>query len=183
MSDIETLLKSIIDLLDVLSYLFISSTSGIFLHLHDEFELAVQEALRPLCGTNKKLPSWVTSELIAYARLYLAIPTILYLSWGYRILPSILVLVVHLADSLKHIVSKYWSDLGRDNHDSAENRNDMSTESFPTFFKNVATDNSDFGKLMVLLPILMLKILVIDNSYELQKLSQQIRQKGCNHYA
>jgi hypothetical protein len=182
MSDIDTLLKSIIDLLDVLSYLYISSTCAIFLHLHGEFESAVQEALRPLCGTKKKVPRWLTVEFIAYARLYLAIPTILFLAWGYRILPSMLVLVVHLADSFKEIVGKYWSRVSREIGVSAEKRADQSVGIYPTFFKSGVAESSDFGKYNVTYQVLLLKSLFYNAIYT-QKLSPRILQEGCFHYA
>ena len=99
-------------LIDSIVELYLGTLVKPFLKLHETFYAALNRTLRKLLDDHRsQIPEWFTANWITYARTVLVVPTLLVLSWGYSILPSILVLFVDFGDFLDGVVARFWVDV------------------------------------------------------------------------
>jgi hypothetical protein len=111
MADIAALVKSFIDLCDVMVELYLGSIVKPVLLLYDEFHFMIYASLRNLLDSNPKLiPIWFTTDLIARFRLALTVPTVTLLSLGHTAIPAVLVLLAEFSDILNVAVTNYRID-------------------------------------------------------------------------
>jgi hypothetical protein len=109
MADIETLLRSFIDLLDVMVELYLASVLKPFLLIHQEFSSNLNDFFIKILAENKKnIPEWFTATTVAYSRAILVIPTITLMACGQVVMPAILVLFVNFVGFLD---AKFWADI------------------------------------------------------------------------
>ena len=155
MADIETLVQSFIDLLDVLVELYLGSFIKPFLLLHvhvhtDEVYANFNAFIRGFFDDNKKyVPEWLTANFIAYARAVLLIPTIMLLAGGQLVLPALLIILVHFAGFLDGVVARFWVDAKRDRAEDAVRDDDRPTSKAPSDGDdNDSLDSYEFGELV-----------------------------------
>ena len=138
----KDLLKTIMDLVDVIVELYLANVIRPFLSLHETFYSALNSTLRSLLDSNKdKIPDWFTANFITYARTALVVPTILLLTWGHTVLPSILVILVDAGDFLDGVVARYWVDIKKEREEALSKKEDGSRSTSP-----VNSDDDSFGR-------------------------------------
>lgn len=121
MADIETLLRSFIDLLDVMVELYLASILKPFLLIHQEFSSNLNEFLIKILAENKKhIPAWFTATAVAYTRAMLVIPTITLMACGQVVMPAVFVLLVQFSGFLD---ANFWAGIkmAREQDDSTQN--------------------------------------------------------------
>ena len=148
MADANALIQSVSDLLDVLVELYVGSLIGPVLQLHDDFQAQIQLIVRNIVDSNlSRVPEWLTPSMIANARAVLVFPTILLLSWGQYLIPSILVLAVEFMGLLDAVLVKVGVTIKRELVEDA-----IKEDNRPTSIAHMASDDEDsldnceFGK-------------------------------------
>jgi len=145
MASDKTLLKTIMDLVDVIVELFLGNVIKPFLKLHEKAYGALNATLRSLLDNNKDhIPDWFTANFITYARTVLVIPCILLLSWGHTVLPSVIVILVDFGDFLDGVVARYWVDIKKEQQEEALSKKDGKPRSRSV--SPVNSDDDSFGK-------------------------------------
>jgi hypothetical protein len=137
----KDLVSTVIDLVDVVVEIYLSSIIKPFLKIHERFYASLNSVLRGLLDDHKKsIPVWFTANFITYARTVLVFPTIVLLAWGHTVLPAIVVVLVDFGDFLDGVVARYWVDVRKEDAAAAESK-DKSRSASPT-----NSDNDSFGK-------------------------------------
>jgi hypothetical protein len=117
----KDLLKTLIDLLDGIVEVFLSAAVKPLLSFHTAFDDGLDQILRQLVSDHQeKIPKRVGFKTVAYARVFLALPTIIFLSWGHFLTPALLVIVVHLAAYLERAIADLRSDSANDSGDESQ---------------------------------------------------------------
>ena len=137
MANQNSLLKTIMDLVDVIVELFLGHVIKPFLKLHEKFYSALNATLRSVLDKNN-VPTWFTANFITYARTWLVIPCVLLLSWGHTVLPSFIVILVDFGDFLDGVVARYWVDVKKEQQEEALSKKDGKPRS-----RSVSPVNSD----------------------------------------
>jgi hypothetical protein len=107
----ETVAK-IFNIIDGVVEMYLAQFVKPFLHFHEIFYNNLNAVLRKAMDDNKsKIPDWFTANFITYARTVLVIPCLLFISWGYWFLPSVIVLLVDFGDFLDGVAARYWIDV------------------------------------------------------------------------
>lgn len=149
MADAETLIQSVIDLLDVLVDLYLGSLVKPFLRFHDEFSSDMNKLLRSILDDNKDIiPDWLTGNASAYLRVFLVFPTILFLAWGQLVIPFLFVVMVDLLGLLGFVVAKFWVDAKRDHAEDVVREDDRPTSKSFTSSDDDSMDSYEFGELI-----------------------------------
>jgi len=143
MASDKSLLKTIMDLVDLIVELFLGNVIKPFLALHEKFYSALNATLRSLLDNNT-IPIWFTANFITYARTFLVIPCILLLSWGHTVLPSVIVILVDFGDFMDGVVARYWVDVKKEQQEEALNKKDGTSRSRSV--SPVNSDDDSFGK-------------------------------------
>ena len=114
--------RALIDLLDGIVEVFLTSIVERLLELHAKLDHSVDQILRRALENQKeKIPKWVLKEgTVTYGRVGLALPTIVLLSRGHSLLPAVLVFVVYSASFWERAMP----DLGSDNAVNGDKRDD-----------------------------------------------------------
>ena len=137
----KDLVTTIFDLIDVVVELYLSCVIRPFLTLHEACYGAINKVFRKLLDDNKqKIPRWFTANFITYSRTLVVLPTLLLLSWGHVLLPSIFVILVDLGDFLDGVVARFWNDVKKEKEELEDKD---SRSSSPT-----VADKDSFGKLV-----------------------------------
>lgn len=145
MADAETLIQSVIDLLDVLVDLYLGSLVKPFLRFHDEFSSDMNKLLRSILDDNKDIiPDWLTGNASAYLRVFLVFPTILFLAWGQLVIPFLFVVMVDLLGLLGFVVAKFWVDAKRDHAEDVVREDDRPTSKSFTSSDDDSMDSYEF---------------------------------------
>lgn len=149
MADAETLIHSVIDLLDVLVDLYLGTLVRPFLRFHDDFHANINKMLRRVLDDNRdKMPHWLTSNASANVRLLLVFPTILFLAWGNVVFPMLFVFTAHFMGLLDSVLSKFWADAKRDLPEEAIREDDRPTGNPGTHTDDDNMDTYEFGELV-----------------------------------
>ena len=147
MADAETLIQSVIDLLDVLVDLYLGSLVEPFLRFHDEFSANMNKLLRSILDDNKdSIPDWLTGNVSAYLRVLLIFPTILFLAWGQLVITFLFVVMVDLLGLLGSVVAKFWLDAKRDHAEDTIREDDRPTSKSLTPSDDDSMDSYEFGE-------------------------------------
>jgi hypothetical protein len=140
------LVSTVIDLVDVVVEIYLSSIIKPFLKIHERFYASLNRVLRGLLDDHKKdIPVWFTANFITYFRTVLVFPTIILLAWGHTVLPAMIVVAVDFGDFLDGVVARYWVDVRKEDAAAAESK-DKSRSTSPT-----NSDNDSFGTSIKLL--------------------------------
>ena len=139
----KNLVSTVIDLVDVVVEIYLSSIIKPFLKIHERVYASLNKILRGLLDDHKKeIPVWFTANFITYARTVLVFPTILLLAWGHTVLPAIIVVLVDFGDFLDGVVARYWVDIRKEDAAAAESKDkNKSRSTSPT-----NSDHDTFGK-------------------------------------
>jgi len=82
-----------------------------FLLWHNVFYTNLNKVLRGLLDKHEKnVPVWFTANFVTYARTMLVFPCLQLLAWGWRWLPSAIVLLVDFGDFFDGVLARYWMD-------------------------------------------------------------------------
>jgi hypothetical protein len=147
MADAETLVQSVIDLLDVLVDLYLGSLVKPFLRFHDEFSANMNTLLRSILDDNKdRIPDWLTGNVSAYLRVFLVFPTILFLAWGQLVIPFLFVVMVAALGLLGSVVADFWVDARRDHAEDAIREDDRPTSKSLAPSDDDSMDSYEFGE-------------------------------------
>jgi|Transcript_17966 phosphatidylglycerophosphate synthase len=119
------LFKSIFDVINAVVEMYLGSVIKPFLTLHEQFYSKMNSTLRQVLDDNN-VPVWFTANFITYARTALVVPTVLLLSWGHTVLPSLLVLLVDFGDFLDGVVARYWVDMKKKKEDEGTSKDSKS---------------------------------------------------------
>eukprot|EP00537_Pseudo-nitzschia_pungens_P004125 CAMPEP_0172374080 /NCGR_PEP_ID=MMETSP1060-20121228/54357_1 /TAXON_ID=37318 /ORGANISM="Pseudo-nitzschia pungens, Strain cf. cingulata" /LENGTH=414 /DNA_ID=CAMNT_0013100617 /DNA_START=376 /DNA_END=1620 /DNA_ORIENTATION=+ len=112
---LEETIHNLFALIDSVVELYLGSIVKPFLKLHETFYAALNKILRKLLDDHRsEIPEWFTANWITYARTVLVVPTLLFLSWGYVVLPSLLVIFVDFGDFLDGVVARFWVDIRKE---------------------------------------------------------------------
>jgi hypothetical protein len=144
----KDLVSTVVDLIDVVVEIYLSSIIKPFLKIHERVYASMNKFLRGLLDDHKKdIPVWFTANFITYARTVLVFPTILLLAWGHTVLPAALVILVDFGDFLDGVVARYWVDVRKEEAAAAESKDkNKSRSTSPT-----NSDHDSFGKSIKLL--------------------------------
>lgn len=116
----ETVAK-ILNIIDGVVEMYLAQFVKPFLHFHEIFYNNLNVVLRKAMDDNKsKIPDWFTANFITYARTVLVIPCLLFISWGYWFLPSVIVLLVDFGDFLDGVAARYWIDVLKDRQEKKD---------------------------------------------------------------
>jgi hypothetical protein len=138
----KNLIQTLIELIDQLVELALSNLIEPVLELHARTQRAMEGTLRQFVLDQKHMiPSqfWKEGNL-AYLRIGMVLPTLVFLSWGQAILPATLVLFVHVAAFLEGLESEY--DTSQSNED-ANSSSDCTKEGEG---QSQQTEEEAFGK-------------------------------------
>lgn len=125
MTSDKALLRTVLDLVDVIVELYLGNIIKPFLTLHERLYSALNSTLRSVLDNNKdKVPDWFTANWITYARTLLAIPCVCLLSWGHTLLPSFIVVLVDFGDFLDGVVARYWIDVKKEREEVLSRKGD-----------------------------------------------------------
>jgi hypothetical protein len=125
MTSDKDLLRTVLELVDVIVELYLGNIIKPFLTLHEKFYSALNSTLRSLLENNKdKIPDWFTANWITYARTALVVPCVLLLSWGHTLLPSFVVILVDFGDFLDGVVARYWIDTKKEREEAVFKKSD-----------------------------------------------------------
>lgn len=155
MADIETLLRSFIDILDVMAELYLSSIVKPFLLLHEEFSTKLSDGLVNILRDHKNhVPGYFTETTVAYSRIALIMPTLMVLAWGQLVLPASLVLLVNFVGLV--LDQQFWAKvkLLREQGDVATSDEGPDSRS-PTPCSDDDDDNHEYGKFLDRMPRLI----------------------------
>lgn len=112
---LEETIHNLFALIDSVVELYLGTIVKPFLKLHETFYAALNKILRKLLDDHRsEIPEWFTANWITYARTVLVVPTLLFLSWGYVVLPSLLVIFVDFGDFLDGVVARFWVDIRKE---------------------------------------------------------------------
>lgn len=132
-------------LVDSIVELYLSTVVKPFLSLHEKFYSAFNAVLRKLLDDNRsKIADWFTANFITYVRTVMVIPTLLFLAWGHRILPSFIVILVDFADFLDGVVARYWVDIKKEREKEDTGKDKCASR--PT---SPTSDDDSFGECVV----------------------------------
>jgi len=124
----KDLLRALMDLLDGIVEVFLTSIlEPLLLEVHNKIDHSVDRVLRKSLENQKeKLPKWILKDsAVTYGRISLALPTIVFLSWGHSVLPAVLVFVVYSASFWERVIPDVCNDHGvhSDKGDEGDNVN------------------------------------------------------------
>lgn len=143
MASEKDLLRTVMDLVEVIVELYLGNVIKPFLTLHEKFYSALNATLRSLLDKNmEKIPDWFTANFITYARTFLVIPTIVLLSWGHTLLPSVIALLVDFGDFLDGVVARFWIDIKRGREEELSKKDEKSRS---RSVSPVSSDDDSFG--------------------------------------
>lgn len=118
-------LTSFLSLVDSIIELYLSKFIAPFLKYHEVFYNQLNVVLRGAMDANKqKIPDWFTANFITYARTVLVFPCLIFLSWGWYLIPSLVVIAVDFGDFLDGVAARYWIDVHRERREAMEKKND-----------------------------------------------------------
>jgi hypothetical protein len=140
----KSLIKTVMDLVDVIVELFLGNVIKPFLSLHEKVYSGLNATLRSLLDKNH-VPEWFTANFITYVRTFLVIPCILLLSWGHTVLPSVIVILVDFGDFLDGVVARYWVDMKKEQQEEALKK-DASGKPRSRSVSPVNSDDDSFGE-------------------------------------
>ena len=111
----EDLILKLLALVDSIVELYLAKAVKPFLKFHEKFYDALNTQLRKILDENKaKVPDWFTANFITYLRTVLVVPTLLFLAWGYTLLPCLIVILVDFGDFLDGVVARFWVDVKKE---------------------------------------------------------------------
>lgn len=100
------------ELIDSLVETYLKNVITPFLRLHEKLYSRLNVILgNAIDSSSPYIPLWFTANLITYTRTILIVPCITLLSWGYLLLPSLIVILVDFGDFLDGVVARYWVDV------------------------------------------------------------------------
>jgi hypothetical protein len=125
MTSDKALLRTVLDLVDVIVELYLGNIIKPFLTLHEKFYSALNSTLRSVLDNNRdKIPDWFTANWITYSRTLLVIPCVLMLSWGHTFLPCFIVILVDFGDFFDGVVARFWIDIKKEREEALFKKGD-----------------------------------------------------------
>lgn len=172
MTSDKALLRTVLDLVDVIVELYLGNIIKPFLTLHEKFYSALNSTLRSVLDNNRdKIPDWFTANWITYSRTLLVIPCVLLLSWGHTFLPCFIVILVDFGDFFDGVVARFWIDIKKEREEALSKKGDKPRS---RSVSPVNSDDDSFGACIQgarETEFLML-FLYLFRSHELQKSSR-----------
>ena len=133
----------LLSMFDGVIELYLSKFIAPFLKYHEIFYTQLNVVLRKFMDDNKeKIPDWFTANFITYARTVLVIPCLIVMSWGWYLIPSLIVILVDFGDFLDGVAARYWIDVLRERQEALDKKEDRKT----TQSISPAASDSSFGE-------------------------------------
>ena len=133
----------LLSMFDGVIELYLSKFIAPFLKYHEIFYTQLNVVLRKFMDDNKeKIPDWFTANFITYARTVLVMPRIIFMSWGWYLIPSLIVILVDFGDFLDGVAARYWIDVLRDRQEALYKKEDRK----PTQSISPAASDNSFGE-------------------------------------
>ncbi|CAB9519469.1 expressed unknown protein [Seminavis robusta] len=126
-------LATVFQLVDSVVEVYLSTVIQPFLKFHEIFYNQLNVVLRTFMDTNKdKIPDWCTANFITYARTVLVVPCMIFISWGWYLLPSLIVLLVDFGDFLDGVAARFWIDVLKERQEKKEDGGDNNITKRPS---------------------------------------------------
>lgn len=111
-----------------------------FLLWHEVFYSQMNKVLRGLLDKHEQhVPTWFTANFVTYGRTVLIVPCLQLLAWGWRWLPSAIVLFVDFGDFFDGVLARYWNEKRAESDDGAVGKDEAVPSSV------VARRNASYG--------------------------------------
>lgn len=118
----ETVNK-IFTIIDGVVEMYLAQLIKPFLYYHEIVYANMNLILRKAMDDNKdKIPDWFTANFITYVRTVLVIPCLLFIAWGYWLLPSLIVLLVDFGDFLDGVAARFWVDVLKERQEKKDDK-------------------------------------------------------------
>ena len=112
MSNNSELIGKLFEFIDRANEVYMGYFVKSFIISHEKLCNSVETGLRSVLDSSKaKIPSWLTANFVIYLRAFLVIPCLTFLSWDFKILSSLIVLLVDFGHFLGCAVSRFWLDV------------------------------------------------------------------------
>ena len=139
------ILSTVFNIIDGIVEAYLSNVIKPFLKFHEIFYNHLNVTLRTLMDNNKsKIPDFFTANFITYARTVLVIPCLVFLSWGYYLLPSIIVILVDFGDFLDGVAARYWIAVLQERQDALDKKDDKKSRP-----NSPAASDASFGTFLL----------------------------------
>lgn len=89
-----------------------------------------------------KIPDWFTANFITYARTVLVFPCLIFMSWGWYLVPSLIVILVDFGDFLDGVAARYWVDVLQQRQEALDKKQDRKA----TQAISPASSDTSFGE-------------------------------------
>lgn len=118
-------LATLLSLGDGIIELYLSKFIAPFLKYHEIFYNQLNAVLRGVMDEKKaQIPDWFTANFITYARTVLVFPCLIFLSWGWYLVPSLIVILVDFGDFLDGVAARFWIDVLRERQEELDKKDD-----------------------------------------------------------